>query len=143
MPAIETKRLAEFYAHLDGMHREFFSVLLRAWIEAGQVWHWHEQGVALCLRSSSGHVPVIYLLCGRGRRPAVMLLPLKELLPRLGQEHAEAIVRRFTAIHGLVWRRHEGDVQLLAPAHASGPVQQALRNAVRALAVDLAALLAR
>lgn len=135
--------LADFFAHLDSMHREFFSVVLREWGEYGQTWTWHEQGVSLCLRTAAGHVPLIHLLYGHARVPALLVVPLLELLPKLGQEEVDAMVHRFTSIHGLVWRRRQEALMLEAPAHASGPVQQAVRDVIKQLALRLPNLLAR
>jgi len=124
-----------FYAACNPAHREFYSALMHDWQEAGQPVEIDNRGVGLTVRSvawtSSAGAPRLFRLhAGAGIEPPGIEIDLGQWHNWFGEEVVDACVRTIDAIDGLNTKRRNSCLSILNPGHMSGPMQQALRDAL-------------
>jgi len=125
--------LRDFFTACDPAHREFFSALMHDWREAGQAILARPSEVRLEARSvaraTDAGRPCLFLLrAGRGRDGARIDMDIERWRRWLGEEETDACVQALTGIEGLMVRRWRDALHIVEPGHASGPVQQTLRD---------------
>lgn len=123
----------------DGAHREFYSVLVREWEELGLPWLWQGDSVGLGFRSATRDTDAIFFLLDRGFDiyPPAIRLNREVWDGWLGKEEAERIMEELGRIHGLDAVIRGNEMVINAPGNTSGPVQQQLRDKVRAFGFRL------
>jgi len=139
------KTLGDFYALCDSAHREFYSVLIREWEELGLPWLWHGDSVGLGYRSAMRDREMIFFLLDRGFDiyPPAIRLDRMMWQEWLGKEESDRIMEALEQIHGLDAVVRGNDMVIDAPGNTSGPVQQKLRDKIRAFGFRLPDLLGR
>jgi len=124
-----------FYAACNPAHREFYSALMHDWQEAGQPVEIDNHGADLAVHSVAWTTdtgpPRLFRLCtGAGIELPGIEIDLGQWHNWFGEAVVDACVCAINAIDGLSIRRHDSRLSILNPGHMSGPMQQALRDAV-------------
>ncbi len=125
--------LRDFFTVCDPAHREFFSALMHDWREAGQAVGVRPPEVRLearsTVRDADGARPCLFRLrADRGREGARIEMDIERWRGWLGEEATDACVQALAGMEGLTLRWQRDALTIIQPGHASGPVQQALRN---------------
>jgi len=124
-----------FYAACNPAHREFYSALMHDWQEAGQPVEIDHHGAGLAVRSvaratDAGAPRLFRLYAGTGIEPPGIEIDLARWRNWFGEEGVDACVRTIDGMDGLNIRRRNNRLLIAEPGHMSGPVQQALRDAL-------------
>ncbi|MDX8410380.1 MAG: hypothetical protein R8K46_00710 [Mariprofundaceae bacterium] len=133
----------DFYALCDGAHRELFSTIAHDWTERGLPREWQDGNLVLCVHTAGQHVPLFVLAVAGSAHRARLLLPLGVIRGALGEIEAQRLGQAIRDIHGLKSQQQDDVLAVLEPGHASGPIQQAMRDVINTLAVRLPNMLAR
>ncbi len=131
-------QLNDFYMLCDGDHREFFSVLIADWQDAGFVCEGDEEGMQLGIQSVRAHalVPCFSLRAG-GADVAMIRLDIPIWHTYLGYEYTSEVMRELMQIEGLK-HQHRMDIFYIEnPGHALSQVQKTLRNKMHGFALEL------
>jgi hypothetical protein len=140
---MEDGNLSDFYALCDGAHRELFSTIVHDWAERGLPREWQDENLVLCVHSAGRNVPLFVLMAVGSAHRARLLLPLDAIRGVLGEVEAQRLCQAIRDIHGLKLQQQDDVLAVLEPGHASGPIQQAMRDVINALGVRLPNMLAR
>lgn len=135
-------KLSDFYAVCDGPHREFFSTIMRDWSEIGLQRDWQDGNAVLCVRTAGRSEPIFILSPADSSHRAQLKLPLESIRGALGEIEVQRLQQEFKDIHGLKIQMRNACVEIANPGHASGPMQQAIRNVITKLGVRLPNILA-
>lgn len=124
-----------FYAACNPAHREFYSALMHDWQEAGQPVEIDNHGAGLAVRSvtrttGTGVSRLFRLHAGAGIEPPGIEIDLSQWRNWFGEEAVDTCMRTIDAIDGLIIRRRDSHLSIVEPGHMSGPMQQALRDAL-------------
>jgi len=124
-----------FYATCNPAHREFYSALMHDWQEAGQPVEIDNHGADLAVHSvawttDAGAPRLFRLYGGAGIEPPGIKIDLGQWRDWFGEGEVDTCVRMINAIDGLVIRRRDSHLSIIEPGHMSGPMQQALRDAL-------------
>ncbi|HXH64942.1 MAG TPA: hypothetical protein VNH42_05470 [Mariprofundaceae bacterium] len=132
--------IRQFYAACDAAHRELFSTLIHEWEQAGLPWTWNDEGnVALCARTVMRNSrPVLFVLeSGAGGRREAISLRLDVWHEALGHADADRFLNAMKGTDGLKYLERDGEIVMVEPGHASGPVQHEVRRRIQTLALRL------
>ncbi|MDQ6958069.1 MAG: hypothetical protein Q9M24_03030 [Mariprofundaceae bacterium] len=124
-----------FYATCNPAHREFYSALMHDWQEAGQPVEIDNHGAGLAVHSvawttDAGAPKLFRLYAGAGVDSPCIEIDLDQWRNWFGEAVVDICVCTINAIDGLSIRRHNSRIAILNPGHMSGPMQQALREAL-------------
>jgi len=124
-----------FYAACNPAHREFYSALMHDWQEAGQPVEIDDSSVGLVVRSvarmtEAGEPRLFRLYAGAGIEPPGIEIDLSQWRNWFGETGLDTCMRIIDTIDGLRIRRRDNRLLIIEPGHMSGPMQQALRDAL-------------
>jgi|GEM_PF-2174552 len=137
--------LRDFFQECDGAHREFFSVVIRQWQSRGLPWIWVGRDVGLAGRAAEKEAPVVIfrLIPGRGTAPALISLDMEAWRNLFGFGETAEFIRSIEEIQGLEVKIRSPIYSIIDPGHASGPMQQDMRDAILLLGSRLIDLMGK
>lgn len=131
--------LTDFYAFCDSAHREFFSVLIYEWDEAGLARAWCDHAVGLAVRSVARGGPVVFfeLAPGGGQTTAAIRIDTRHWHRLLGYDDTARFIREVEQTGGIRHHLENGIFSIESPGHLIGPLQKKVRQMVQAIGRDL------